>query len=683
MTEQEYYDFFMGSISADASVSSNFTEEAFVEMMCKDFVEKAVIPNFEIIMHRYETPREKEKVSAWHVQPEEGKLFLIVSGFTASPQIEIANQDMVDKYLKLAKRFYTQLRTRKALEKYDPTTSAYEAAVYICDHYEEISRVNIVLITNAKLGTRVKIASDKEKDVVIDYDIWDIGRIHLMNESEMHEVLEINLGDFNVTNGLPFLAAFEENRDANLRSYLSVVPGELLSNLYAKYGERLLEQNVRTFLQFQGANKGIRNTIRNNPEMFFCYNNGITTTAEEVGFSEDNNRIVFLKNFQIVNGGQTTASIFTTKRNDRSVDLSKVFVQMKLTIVPPELVDKIVPDISQFSNTQNKVNTADFTSNHPFHRRIEMFSRGLTFHIPGKTVYWYYERSRGQYGNALAKLTGTDLKTFLSMNPKSRMFKKTDLAKAEFSFRQLPYIVSKGQVECYKEFAKEMIKEWEVDPNGKKCNKLYFKKLTAKLLIYNSIDSAIAKSDWYVGDFKSQLRTYSVAYLMFRLSKVNMCLNLSDIAKRQEAPPVIVEYLLMVSATINSWFATFVAQNIGTLCKQKHFWDRMKIDIDLKLPGVLRPFLISLEDEIKEDLEAQREVPAITGIEEQTDVVRRGDQYWLTMMEFMRANNLLLDHQEGILAAATNMTKRVPSPDQCKVILKLEKLAIREGFSIK
>ena len=149
-------------------------------------------------------------------------------------------------------------------------------------------------------------------------------------------------------------ASFESS---TCKSYLLAMPGKMLAEIYDKYGERLLEQNVRTFLQFRGGvNKAIRNTLKSQPEMFFAYNNGLTVTAENMDVQ--NNRILSVTNLQIVNGGQTTASIFMSKmQNKNDINLEHVYVQVKLSRIALEKVDEIVPTISQCANTQNKVSS--------------------------------------------------------------------------------------------------------------------------------------------------------------------------------------------------------------------------------------------------------------------------------------------------------------------------------------
>ena len=217
-----------------------------------------------------------------------------------------------------------------------------------------------------------------------------------------------------------------------------IVPGQQLAEIYDKWGPRLLEANVRSFLQARAkTNKGIQKTIKDNPELFFPYNNGLSATADAVtcDFGPDGLMISEIKNLQIVNGAQTTGSIHSGLKSAKE-QLLNVYVQMKLTVVPPERSEEVVPKISEFANTQNKVNAADFFSNHPFHVRMEQFSRAVLFARKEGERHdskWFYERSRGQFINARSKLTAAQLRKFDLEYPKSQLFSKTDLAKFELS----------------------------------------------------------------------------------------------------------------------------------------------------------------------------------------------------------------------------------------------------------
>src|SRR5262249_27626882 len=162
-----------------------------------------------------------------------------------------------------------------------------------------------------------------------------------------------------------------------------------------------------------------------------AYNNGISATASEAGFVERDGalRLAKLRHLQIVNGGQTTASIFNVMKKDKGVNLDRIRVQMKLSVIKPELVDEMVPRISQYANSQNKVSDADFFSNHPFHVRIEGISRRLWAPAPEGVLtqtHWFYERARGQYANASAWLKPAKKREFDLQNPRGQVMTKTD-----------------------------------------------------------------------------------------------------------------------------------------------------------------------------------------------------------------------------------------------------------------
>ena len=324
-------------------------------------------------------------------------------------------QTEVNKLFNRSKRFFEKcLQDKFRIEQIDESDPVYPVVTEIYNNQDKISKIQFYLFTNAILSDRVKTV---DKVILENYqtafDIWDIGRrTKIQNSGRSKEDIIIDFTKYS-DGGLNFLDA--STKSSKCKSYLLVFPGNLVSEIYDEYGDRLLEQNVRTFLQFRGGvNKSIRNTLTNQPEMFFAYNNGLTVTAEKLEIKND--KIQTIKNLQIVNGGQTTASIFMSKLLDKkNIKLEDVHIQVKLSVIDKDEVDIIVPEISKASNTQNKVNAADFFSNHPYHKRIEDFSRRIL--APAKEgafieTYWFYERARGQYANRQAKLTNSEKKSF-------------------------------------------------------------------------------------------------------------------------------------------------------------------------------------------------------------------------------------------------------------------------------
>ena len=417
--------------------------------------------------------------------------------------------------------------------------------------------------------------------------------------------------------GFPFLPTYMGSEVC--QSYLLALPGSLLADIYDKYGERLLEQNVRTFLQFRGkVNKGIRNTLTNEPEMFFAYNIGLTVTAEDVEIV--NTYMTAVKNLQIVNGGQTTASIFMSKlQNKKGIDLDKVFIQVKLSVIDSEKVDDVVPLISQYANTQNKVNAADFFSNHPYHKRIEDFSRRMLAPsaVGGLTeTHWYYERARGQYANAQTKMTKLQKNKFLNLNPKNQMFTKTDLAKYENSFAELPHFVSKGAQWNFGKFAESIggndnIKGiWEKDNTH--INELYFKNLIAKAIIFNYLDKNMMQQNWY-GGYKANIVTYSIAKFSNIVKELGLSINFQRIWEKQNISDAFKRQLIDIAEIINREI-TDTPLNVTQYCKHESCWYKIRDKVQIILNDDVIDELRSKGETLDEKRSAKKQQKMDNGI---------------------------------------------------------------------
>lgn len=459
------------------------------------------------------------------------------------------------------------------------------------------------------------------------------------------------------------------------------MPGTLVAELYGEYGERLLEQNVRTFLQFRGnVNKGIRNTIQNEPEMFFAYNNGLTATAERIETNTNGNRIISITNLQIVNGGQTTASIYTAMKKSKA-DLSNVYVQVKLTIIPTEQVLTVVPKISEYANTQNRVSAADFFSNHPYHLRMEEISRRLWASSPEgglQETHWFYERTRGQYANAQANLTPAKQKEFKAKNPRNQMFTKTDLAKFEHSYIMLPNIVSRGAQKNFAEFANRIGREWE--KKEVQFNEVYFKKLVAKAILFHYLDKDIMRQSWY-GGYKANIVTYSLAKLVHMISKTGQQLDLLKIWNEQKLPPVLENQLLLIAAAVNEKIQQTpdMITNVTEWCKKEACWSQIQ-DLQIELLPGIETTLIDSENMFEREKDAERTQRIDNGIKSQAYVIEKGADYWKRVAGYGLQQVLLSNKEKSILTVACRIPDNIPTEKQSIAIIEIEKKMIVEGF---
>jgi hypothetical protein len=338
----------------------------------------------------------------------------------------------------------------------------------------EIRKYQLLIFTTANVSARITALDTNDIDgIPSECQIWDIERLFKVCGSDAgRQIIEIGFKEFS-EHGIPCMEASGTTTE-DFKSYLCIIPGVLLADIYDKYGSSLLEGNVRSFLSTKVAvNKKIRTTIMQKPERFFAYNNGISATAMNIKTTSTPQGmfLVSAKDFQIINGGQTTASLSSARFKDRA-DLTKIYVQMKLTVIEQtreEEATGLVQDISRSSNSQNKVSDADFFSTHPFHVRMENCSKRLYAKAVGGSQYdtiWFYERARGQYLQSQMRLTTAQKKKFLLQHPKNQLITKTDLAKVRNTWSGLPHIVSKGAQTNFTEFAQKTSDEWNESDDG-------------------------------------------------------------------------------------------------------------------------------------------------------------------------------------------------------------------------
>jgi hypothetical protein len=682
MTEEEYYQDFMQDIYARSGAEENFSEEKFTEVMCDFLVEQQILESYDLAFHKQS--KQGIRLDAYNYNKEKQLLSLIATDFYSSPEQRTLTTSEADTHLKRVERFFTNSLKNSFFRSLVPDFPPHGVARDIFDNKESISRVDFYLLSNARLSERFKgIRRTEAAGFDCSYDIWDIGRRwRIFDSGKEKEDIVIDLTEF-VDEGIPCLPAFTGSDVC--RSYLLALPGDLLAAIYDQYGERLLEQNVRTFLQFRGGvNKGIRNTIQNEPDMFFAYNNGLTVTAESVDFAD--NMMQSITNMQIVNGGQTTASLFMSKRLDKEkkIDLSKVHIQVKLSVINPDKVDEVVPQISRCANTQNKVNAADFFSNHPFHRRIEDFSRRiLAPSVDGSLVetHWYYERARGQYANQQAKMSDRDKKRFLIQNPKSQMFTKTDLAKYENSFALRPDFVSKGAQWNFGKFAERISGKdggtgmW--DKNEAHFNELYFKRLIAKAIMFRFLDKNLMAQKWYSG-YKANIVTYTLAKFAQMVSLEHKYIDFLAIWRAQSLSPAFESQLLKLAKIVNDTI-TDTELNVTQYCKQQVCRQTVE-KLNLKLNADVIAELVDSEEVVDREKDASRGQKILKGIESQVYVFEKGPEYWNAMILWGSDTGILLDDEVSFLNAAR---KQTATEKQCPRIMMIEQRAIGEGFCLK
>jgi hypothetical protein len=383
---------------------------------------------------------------------------------------------------------------------------------------------------------------------------------------------------------------------------LAIVPGRVLAILYQNYGTRLLESNVRAFLQQTGkVNQGIRDTIRDKPHMFLTYNNGLASTAQEVKTkrTEDGHLVITsISDFQIVNGGQTTASLFHTSRKYKEVDLSSVFVQMKLTVIKDEeKKNETVPFISRYANSQNKVTELDLTSNNLFLQRLEELSR-TTYAISNedrnKQSIWFFERVSGQYKEAINKEpTKGKQDAFKLKFPKSQLLVKSDVAKNINLWKLLPYHVSKGSQKNYIIFIRDIDKEYK----NTKVSRVYWEDIVANAILFQETDKLFGRKNLNaIGDtnIKSHTVGYAISYFHY---VTNNKLDLGVIWKNQRIEEELLIELKKLLVFVYNFFTNLDVALISEAAKSEKTWNKLKENLNHPMNmDVINKYLISEKD---------------------------------------------------------------------------------------
>lgn len=576
------FDRFWEDLLFDAEASADPQAAAFFRLYAKVASENGDCIDLTYAPARNEG-RGAYQVDGFALDRDRGDLFLAVSDFRSGRGLETLNSAQLDSLFERVRRFCELAVQPAFINAVDETSPAFEAAWPIYDGRSHIKRIRVVAFSNARLSTRRKpeIAGEVLGMPYV-CSVLDFARYtSILNAKGGMEPIKI---DVTAVNGapLPFLPA--HSIDGEHTSYLVAVPGLFLAEIYGLYGAKLLEQNVRTFLQARTkVNSGIIKTLETAPEMFFAYNNGLTATAGGITTAPlpgGGLGIASIENLQIVNGGQTTASILyasDSQRRDRRADLSRVFVQMKLSVVNADRLEEVVPLISRYANTQNKINEADFFSSHPIHLVLERISRHQS--APPKAgslsgSKWFYERARGQYRDRLAYGSPAERKRFELEFPRDQLIDKTDLAKFEVTFECRPHIVSRLAQKCFLDYAERAGKAWK--SSEALFNEHWFRTVVAEAIIFRSLDRLVARSNWYQRDrgYKLQIVTYAIAWLVQHLQERGREIDLNLVWQRQELPAELAEALAQIASQVAETIKDAPPQmkNVGEYCKQQACW---------------------------------------------------------------------------------------------------------------
>lgn len=600
------------------------------------------------------------KINGYAIEDGFESVDLFITHFTDTNEIYNLRKPDFDNLLKWSTKFLNAA-LKGHLDDIEQSTEAYGLASEIKKHRDDFIRINIFVLSNGNITFDAPVTKMKGfDDLQININIWDLERLHRLSQSKYNrEPIEI---DFKETLGVTIPCLEMPSENDLYECYLAIIPGNTLAALYKNYGTRLLESNVRAFLQQTGkVNKGIRDTIKEEPHMFLPYNNGLASTAMDVStvVEKGQKMITAVKDFQIVNGGQTTASLFHTMKKHKA-DLSEVFVQMKLTVIKDEeKKNNIVPFISRYANSQNKVSELDLTSNNAFLIKLEELSR-TTYAIDpednNKQSIWFFERVKGQYKEALNKEpTKGKQKAFKLKYPTSQKILKSEVAKYMNIYKRIPYHVSKGAQKNYNFFLKEAEKEFK----KKKPTRLLWEDIVANALLFKATDRLFGrKNQDPIGD--TNIKSHTVTYTLSLLHEyTDGRIDLKSIWQKQEIDEELQRELKKGLIYVYKFFTSLNVLLISEAAKAEKTWNQL---LELKESpfnmDVINEYTVSEIEFKKRYEEKEDDIEETVKYDKIQRITDLGLKFWDGLNLYMLNTDVLNTTQQNAASSIRGKLKR-------------------------
>jgi hypothetical protein len=629
-------------------------EQLFTQAAVNLLSDTGETENARVAYHESLIPKKKHKINAYAISDNYETLDLFITIFKSEKEPVKISKKEIDDAAKLIVSFFRKAEYKDFAGELEESSEIFDLAHTLSDSEslkETLVRVNAFILTdgisNGEIPDNITISG-----YPVYYRIIDLNYLYNISEKS-HMPIEINFKEDGFS--VPCIQSASVNDE--YQSYLAIISGDALVNIYERYGARLLEQNVRSFLQFTGkVNSGIRNTIMEKPHMFLAFNNGIAATADavEIKKATDGKGFVITKvnDFQIVNGGQTTASIYHTWKKDKQ-DVSAIHVQVKLSVVKnKEKFSDIVSQISQYANTQNKVSVSDLSSNRPYHIELEKLSRTIWAPpVEGKAnqTRWFYDRARGQYKNARNSegFTKTKMNAFDLKNPKPQVFTKEDVAKYINSYEEIingnkivigPHFVVRGNQKNYVQFMNHNL--------VKKTDSIYFEDLIAKAILFRAAEKAYGVKPNSIGDMRYVTVPYSIAYFSI-ITKGKI--DLYKIWKAQSISSELKTFLYKLMTHVEDFVKQTAPGSLyGEWAKREECWEQLK----------KQKFDLDMESVKNDMIDSKFSIPRKKITDEQTQLIQIKDEservrsvphrIWQNIEDWGKATGLLTANQQSI-----------------------------------
>jgi len=701
MEVEEYREQFLDELRFQAEHEGTEPETQFIEKMLENLEDIGELTD--VMPMSVEKRGRRGRIMAFDAyayDEADGALILVASDFTNEKDNNIAltNTRISDLYAHM-QNFIDESVNGQISDYFDDSDPAISVAkefrkkIGKTIEQSDIMRFKFYILSNSILSKGVRSITQEDflgrpSELVI----WTIDRIYQTFASNASEIIEFDTKDFKC-DGIPCIKA-ELGTNKEYDAYLGIVPGHFLADIYIKYGSKLLQGNVRAFLSVRGkVNKGIRETIINHQESFFTYNNGIAIVARSVKFSTDGSRIVYFKDPQIINGGQTTASLANAIiKKELPHKMESLFVPMKLTVLnvdddmSEEQIEKynqITKKISECANSQNAVSEADFFSNHPFHVMMEKLSRKVMAPpVNGKPyqTIWFYERSRGKWEQEQMKLTAAQKNKFCEMNPKAQVIKKEKLAKCLNSIYMNPHQVCQSSAINFSRFANVIEQKYEKDRDS--INEEFFKKCVSSVIIFDTLDSLISKAEWYPkGGNKAQIIPYAISKL-FTLLPRDKDIDWISIWKKQTLYPELAEELMDVAYKAHIYLLNVAGGGIvRTISRTQKTWDDFK-NQKMSLSESFKRSLISIEETKSQETAAKRAHKFNSEIDASVEIFKLGADYWNKVYNSLAKGGYLAYGDLDFIKRIASLIQKcnLPTSAQCKHLVRIIEKVEDKGY---
>lgn len=699
---------FINGLRADAAINYTDTADEFYSQAMDILVDN---DEFADPIHHYFGKKGKNnrvmQIDGYSFDEADKSLILIIVDFEDSETPSTLTNTQIDVLYKRMLSFLDEA-CNGSIETYcDDSDDTIKLAKLIRrriktdDPTAEVLKIKFFIVSNKILSSSVKkLRQEDYEGKPVELNVWHLERFYELSQAQNSEPIYIRLRDEFNTKGIPCIEG-KIGENLGYHAYTAIIPGKLLADIYIAYGSRVLEGNVRAFLGTSGTksvNSGIRRTIMSEPTRFFIYNNGIATTASKiiVVSEEGQNYITEIEDFQIINGGQTTATLAEAVLKKNNVELEGIYVPMKLTVIEDRdsvnedgvrFYDSMVERIARYANSQNKVTAADFFSNSPFHILMEQMSKKyLAPPVNGNPnpTGWYYERTKKKYVQEQMKMTKSEKDRFALKYPKKQIIKKEELAKYIYAIEQKPDAVARGSSWVIKEFGASINEAYKKDRS--QFNEYYFKKCVAAAILYRGTDAYLERlkkvpGAWYtVGGYKLDIVPYSISKIMSSIPH-GFTIDWMRMWNTQEIYPSLMQEIEKVTKITNEFICDSHGVIVTEYCKKKETWEAFrgvpytpsKVFVDSLVPDMI---------DKEQAAHAKSEQRLDNQMKDALSIAELGSSYWKRLLSEAMKVNLLNFKEISLLKVAIDIdsTGTLPTVAQTKAIFRIRQKINDEGI---